>query len=224
MKKLNFLLSTLLMVSVLMFLGCASSPELSEDFIVTGNEPPPEDCEIGHRTQTPGGWGAPAAGNNPGTIRDTYFEGAFPNGLKVGCGGDKHFSIRLMSAAAVENFLPSGGKPAVLDEDYVDPDSKDVKNSLASHVVALTLSNHFDHFIEDFGEAGFLLCDLVACSGDLEGKSVQEVLEIANLVLGGCTTSYTVDQAHEAVSSINENFVDGDQDNGFLCCADLETI
>ncbi|MEE9461087.1 MAG: hypothetical protein V3V53_04610, partial [Bacteroidales bacterium] len=42
-------------------------------------------CKMGiYRTQTPGGWGAKAAGNNPGTYRDLNFDNAFPNGLVVG--------------------------------------------------------------------------------------------------------------------------------------------
>lgn len=206
------------MTTAIFLISCEESePELlALPDLVTGNEPPPGDCEIGHRTQTPGGWGAPAAGKNTGYLRDTYFDDVFPNGLTVGC--DYGFTINLTSAAAVEAFLPNGGKPRALTQHYVDPTTDDLKNTLAGHIVALTLNNHFDHFLEDFGEAEFLLCDLVLCSGEFAGKSVQQVLNQANKALGGCESKLTVGEAVDLISGINENFIDGEIDNGFLCC------
>lgn len=218
MKKLHYLCSLLFVITALFLISCEEAePELlTLSNLVTGQEPPPEDCEIDHRTQTPGGWGAPAAGKNVGYIRDTYFDEAFPNGLTVGCATG--YILSLTSATAVEAFLPSGGKPSALDQDYVDPTSKELKNVLAGHVVALTLNNNIDHLLEDFGEAEFLLCDLVLCSGEFAGKSVQQVLNQANKALGGCDSNLTVEEAIDILSSINENFVDGETDNGFLCC------
>ncbi|GJM29239.1 MAG: hypothetical protein DHS20C17_18740 [Cyclobacteriaceae bacterium] len=217
MKKYNYAIVALFSFSLLFFTGCEESePELLVDLIVPGEEPPGENCDIGHRTQTPGGWGAPAAGNNPGALRDAYFDQVFPDGLLVGC--PNGYYVRLTSAAAVEDFLPSGGKPRVLDQIYIDPSGKELKNVLAGHLVALTLSLHFDHFLEDFGESEFLLCDLILCSGQFPGNNVQEVMGQANRALGGCPSQTTIVEAIELISSINENFVDGTTDNGVLCC------
>ena len=219
MKTYNIYFCLVLTIFLQVFTSCdENAPErldLSSN-LFTGNEPPPDDCEIGHRTQTPGGWGAPAAGNNPGTIRDAYFDEVFPDGLVIGCNGG--FKMKLTSAEAVENFLPSGGKPKPIDQFYIDPTNKQLKNTLASHLVALTLSIHIDHYWEDFGEAEFLLCDLQLCSGEFAGVKVQPILQQANSVLGGCPSVLTVEEAIDLVSQINENFVDGETDNGFLCC------
>lgn len=220
MKK-YYLLINLLLALVIGLTGC-DSHELNENELsnlIAGNEPPPGDCEIGHRTQTPGGWGAPAAGKNTGYLRDTYFDAVFPNGLRVGCA--QGFRILFTSAAAVEEFLPSGGKPAPLAQSYVDPTTRELKNVLASHIVALTLNNHFDHFLEDFGESEYLLCDLVLCSGEFSGKSVEFVLGHANDILGGCVSGFSLEEMIELLSDINENFVDGEIDNGFLCCPEV---
>ena len=217
MKKYNLAIVSALALLLVFFVGCDENEAdfLDSSNIVAGEEPP-GDCEIGHRTQTPGGWGAPAAGNNTGYLRDTYFDEVFPNGLTVGCGGG--FTINLTSADAVEAFLPSGGKSASLDQDWVDPTSKDLKNTLAGHLVALTLNNHFDHYLEDFGEVEYLLCDLVLCSGEFAGKSVQQVVNQTNKILGGCASNLTIKEAVDIVSNINENFIDGQIDNGYLCC------
>jgi len=159
MKKLYYIGTLLVLMGVFILTGCEDSAMNELDNIVAGDRPPVEDCNIDHRTQTPGGWGAPAAGNNAGTLRDTYFDDVFPNGLTVGCAAG--YSITLTSAQAVEDFLPSGGKPRVLDQDYVDPGKKDLKNTLASHVVALKISSEMDHYLPDFGGAEYLLCDLI---------------------------------------------------------------
>lgn len=216
MRKTNLIITSFIALGWIFFAACEQQDPSLMDTIVAGNEPPVENCDIGHRTQTPGGWGAPAAGQNPGSIRDAHFDAIFPIGLVVGCSGGNR--LRFTSSAAVQAFLPSGGKPQALDGTYLNPTNKDVKNSLAGHIAALKLSVEFDHYLEDFGEAEFLLCDLVLCSGDFAGRKVAEVLSAANRALGGCSSPLTIKEAHDLVSSINENFVDGEIDNGVLCC------
>lgn len=170
-----------------------------------------EDCECyPYRTQTPGGWGAPGRGNNPGTYRDAHFDGAFPDGLIVGM-EDEGFSMLLTSAHAVESFLPSGGKPVVLEMDYVDPGKKDLKNSFAGHVVALTLSVYFDEFDEEFSMTKKNLGDLTFKEGSgFYGLTVMDILDEANWVLGGGMSDYSLQELHTIVSMINEYYVDGE--------------
>src|SRR5205085_783181 len=89
--------------------GFLSSPRQNEHKVcfVTPPPPPPGDCGQ-LRTQTPGGWGAKPAGNNPGTYLYAHFAAAFPSGLTVGV--TPNYNIKLTSPQAVTNFLPSGGK------------------------------------------------------------------------------------------------------------------
>jgi hypothetical protein len=99
----------------------------------------------------------------------------------------------------------------------VDPGNT-YDNVLAGQVTALTLSVTFDLYDPNFGSNDINLQDLYVVSGDFAGWTVADVLAEANNVLGGCGSSYTPAQLNQVVSSINENYVDGNQDNGFLTC------
>ena len=173
--------------------------------------PPPGDCGQ-LRTQTPGGWGAKPSGNNPGSYLYANFDAAFPTGLTVG----STFTIRLLEEENVTAFLPSGGQAKALTQNYVNP--TDLKNVLAGHLVALTLSVRFDQLDPNFGAAGIHLGDMEIGSGAFDGWTVNAFLAEANKVLGGAASSYTVQQVLETASAINENYVDGKSDKGFLVC------
>ena len=173
-----------------------------------------EPCEIGHRTQTQGGWGTTARGNNPGKYRDNNFAGAFPGGLIVGdaCG----FKITLTSSAAVEAFLPQGGTPAALTQNYTNPTT--AITVLAGQVTALALSVGFDNYDPNFSPSPTPLKNLVVGSGIFAGKTVGEILALGHKALAGCAVAYTLSEINDVISSINENFVDGTTNNGFLTC------
>lgn len=164
------------------------------------------------RTQTPGGWGASANEGNPGLYRDAHFQAAFPNGLTIGCVNQLSFT----SAAAIEDFLPSAGTADVLLSSAENP--VNIQNSLAGHLVALSLSIGFDAYDADFSESEFALKDLLLNSGPFNGWSVENIVTLANDVLGGCNASYSPSEVADALSLINENFVDGEIDNGNLLC------
>jgi hypothetical protein len=53
-------------------------------------------------------------------------------------------------------------------------------------------------------------------SGTFMGWTVAEVLAEAEKVLGGCESEYDASEMNEVVSAINEAFVDGTEDSGFL--------
>jgi hypothetical protein len=173
-----------------------------------------EEDDGGFRTQTQGGWGTGCAGNNPGCYRDANFDSCFPNGLQVGC--EPGYSLTFTSSNAIKNFLPSGGRPQALKKDAIDPTNGG--NVLAGQIVALTLNVGFDLCDPDFGESNTALADLEVIDPESKcfGMTVQEVLDLANAILGGCSTALTPSQINECVSKINENFVDGETDNGFL--------
>ncbi|NNC83599.1 MAG: hypothetical protein HKN79_08475, partial [Flavobacteriales bacterium] len=100
-----------------------------------------------HRTQTQGGWGTSASGNNPGAYRDANFNLAFPDGIILGC----EQTVAFTSSSAVEEFLPSGGSPAALSASYVDP--SDLNNVLIGQTLALTLSVGFDLYDPSFSNS-----------------------------------------------------------------------
>lgn len=181
--------------------------------IVTTPPPPPPPGDCGQlRTQTPGGWGAKPSGNNPGAYLYAHFDNAFPNGLTVG----SMYTIKLEEEEDVTAFLPSAGQAKKLTQNYVNPTS--LKNTLAGHLVALTLSVTFDQMDPNFGAAGIHLGDMKIGSGTFSGWTVSAFLAEANKVLGGSSSAYTVQQVLETASAINENYVDGKTDNHFLVC------
>lgn len=173
------------------------------------------DC-TGFRSQTPGGWGSPAAGNNPGAYRDANFAAAFPDGLQVGC----DLTLSLSTASDVQAFLPSGGQASVLTEDLVNPTN--YGNVLAGHLVAATLSIGFDAYDPDFSENDLALSDLVYNNGPFLGWTLAEVIAEANKVLGGCDSDYSPSSIKSAVAMFNENYVDGTMDNGNFSCEETE--
>lgn len=165
------------------------------------------------RTQTPGGWGAPAAGNNPGAYRDKHFAAAFPSGLVIGCtdGHTAHFT----SAKAIENYIPAGGTPGVLDKDYVDPLTTSA-GVLGGHLVAATLAVVFDGYDPNFGSSATSVKHLVATSGVCKGMTVKQILQVGNAVAGGCSTLATPSEITSCLDAFNNNFVDGVKANGYL--------
>lgn len=156
--------------------------------------------------------------SNPGTIRNLYFSEVFPNGLQVG----GTYKLTLTSAKAVEKFLPQGGTPKALDKNYTDPTSTKA-GVFAGQVVALKLNVAFND-AGKIGSGSFKLGNLVVNAGPLAGKTVYEVLELANIALGGGTTPYTISQLNEAVTAINENFDEGKVNKKFLRCPDLPQL
>jgi hypothetical protein len=167
------------------------------------------------RTQTQGGWGSKPSGNNPGTYLHANFSAAFSEGLTVGCAPDNYY-VKLTSAQAVTDLLPTGGKASALTANLTDPAS--LKNVLVGQIVALKLSVRFDLYDANFGESPVPLGAMIIGSGTFKGMPVYQFLAIAEKVLGGCSTAFTLQAVNETASSINENYVDGKINNGFLVC------
>lgn len=176
--------------------------------------PPPGDCGQ-LRTQTPGGWGAPPSGNNPGTYLHANFAAAFPNGIAVGCFPSNYY-VSLTTAQAITDLLPTGGTPAALKNNYTNPAS--IKNELVGQVVALSLSVGFDNYDPGFGQAGITLGAMKIGSGTFAGWTVNDFLTEANKVLGGCDATYTPQQIEDTIDKINKNYDDGTVNLGFLTC------
>ncbi|WP_324671976.1 GDSL-type esterase/lipase family protein [Hymenobacter sp. GOD-10R] len=166
------------------------------------------DC--GFQTHTQAYYGSAAAG----TYLTDHFFAAFPTGLLAGCSTGR--TLRLTSAAAVTNFLPSATSTnEVLDASYINPvkpggSSVNVYSSnFAGQVVALTLSVGFDLADASYSSANIPLKDAIIINGTFAGKTVNFVLTQANLALGGCTSQYSVEQLNTIITAINEGYESG---------------
>ncbi len=181
-------------------------------------EPPDDSTDIDtlkFRTQTQGGWGTVAHGNNPGVYRDANFSLAFPQGLVIGRTSGRYAQFN--SSLAIQNFLPQGGTPNYLFGTYINPFTTSA-GVLGGQVTALTLSVVFDEYDPDFGEAPELLKNLKVAdeTNPFYNMTVMDVLNYANDFLSTGTGPFSATEINMTVSKINENFVDGTHDNGFL--------
>ena len=153
-----------------------------------------------------GGWGSSPSGSNPGAYLHANFDQVFSAGLVIGSGQN---TLTFTSAEAITAYLPASGKSGALDGAYIDPVKRDVRNTLAAQAIALTISLSFDAAIKDYSASTLNLANLEVAVGTFEGMLVKEVLAEANKVLGGEESKYTATQLNEALSAMNESYVDG---------------
>lgn len=173
---------------------------------------PEEIC--GGRTQTMGGWGAEPHGNNPASYLYSHFAAAFPNGAQIGCTN----KVILTTPQAVTDFLPSTSTPAKLPAGvWINP-GPTINTVLAGQAMALTLSLGFDNNDPNFNPNDDYLGDYVIKNGTFAGMTVSQLLAAANSKLGGCGGPYTLSQLNNALTRVNQNYIGGTVDNGFLSC------
>jgi hypothetical protein len=194
--------------------GCTVSKSVDVDCSDLGGK---KDCQL--RTQTQGGWGAPPNGNNPGSYVHANFATCFPGGLTIGCTN----TLTLTSAQAVTDYLPAGGGSSVLPAgNKVDPVG--YKNQLAAQLVAASLSVAFDACDPNFGPAvGYSLGDAQLNTGIFSGWTVQQLIDEANSLIGGCGSTYSANQLKSALDMVNNNYVDGTGNNGNIDCVKKDT-
>ncbi|MCW3052239.1 MAG: Ig family protein, partial [Chthonomonadales bacterium] len=162
-------------------------------------------------TFTQGGWGTAPHGNNPGALLVNNFVKVFGTaGVTIG----GNYTYKFTSAVAVQNFLPQGGTPATFTFSATNPTAR--TNVFAGQVLALQLS-------VSFSNAGITrngLSSLTVVSGPLAGKTVAQVLALADAVLGGNTAALpsglTVSGLNDIVTNINQNYDNGTTDNHYL--------
>ena len=129
-----------------------------------------EECN-GFRTQTQGGWGqCDQHGNNVATYLFANFDAAFPSDLTIGCGTKK---LKLTSAQAVCDFLPSGTQARALNNGTLVDPGQTYRNVFAGQLVAATLNVGFDLYDANFGVSNINLGDLIIESGPLAGLTVK---------------------------------------------------
>ena len=171
-------------------------------------------CSGQFTTFSQGGYGTACHGGNPGCYRDAHFAAAFPNGVVIGCAGG--FTLTYTSSAAVQNYLPGGGGPAVLTSSAVNPTGS--RGNLSSQLLALTLSVGFDASDPNFSPSSTSLGSLTIHAGTFAGMSIANFLQLGNNILGGCSSQYTPSQINEVADALNNNFDGGTVDNGYVNC------
>lgn len=183
-----------------------------------------------YTTFTQAGWGSKPRGNNPGKTLADWFNILYPDpdgGVVIGLPGPL-YSVTLTSANVVQDFLPQGGREAVLQHDYVDPAGwlklkhhrklwiHKSLGELAGNVLALQLNVDFSN--ASLTRAG--LGGLHLAKGKLTGQTVNQVLALGNQVLGGAVgvlpVGVTVHDLDESIESINRNFEAGTRDGRYL--------
>ena len=168
-----------------------------------------------YTTYSKGGLGSPS-NSTPGQYRDNNFDGAFPNGLTIGC---EIGSYTFTTAQAIEDFLPSGGGALVLPAgNVVNPNADIVSNNFADQLLAAVLNTGFDAFDENLGDSNVDLGNLTYASGPFAGMSVYAVIEIANDVIGGCSNAYSPTALLGAMEEVNLSFHEGGESSGALNC------
>ena len=166
------------------------------------------------RTQTQGAWGATPKGNNPASLLSANFTTVFPNGISVGANSN---FIKLNSAKAVENFLPSAGKLNSISGVFVNPTST-LSNTLAGQLVAATINVAMDLQLANFSTPAHHLGVMYCSFHPFKGYTVNQVINEANNALGGLPTTHSISDLVSALDNINQNYDNGNQDHGDLVC------
>ncbi len=199
-----------LTVAVLDFNGCSIDYNFGSITCNSGCDP--------LKTFTQGGWGAVPNGANPGVYLHANFDAAFPNGLTIGCTN----TLILTSAQAITDWLPSGTTPSVLPAGNMTDDLS-YDNVFAAQLVAATLNVGFDAYDDNFTPSADLLGNRYFTTGTFAGWSLNEVIEEANNVIGGCSSNYSEADLNSALDVANNNYDNGTQNNGALGCESSST-
>ncbi|MCB0764697.1 MAG: T9SS type A sorting domain-containing protein, partial [Flavobacteriales bacterium] len=178
--------------------------------------PSASNCQ-GIHSETETAWGAEPAGNNPGAYMTAHFDDAFsyPGHISIGCGFRR---LRLTSAQAVTDFLPSSGWSDQLPFGFMTDPAWNYGNLFAGELVALKLTVRFDELYPDFSGSSTLLKNMVIASGPFAGWSVQQLINESDRKIGGCSNTYSANDLNAAITEINDGYQGGDMDSGFLVC------
>lgn len=174
-------------------------------------------------------WGITPRNQNAGQLLQSFFGLLYPTGeLVIGIPDTANrFSITETGFPAIQEFLPQGGKAAPLTASYVDPAHRLLPKhkgkfphnrklgSLAGELLALELNVRFSAYSLTRHGLG----ELKLTKGLLIGKTVNDVLALGNIALGGGGLPAgfkNYDQLEDIIEKINWNFLAGVIDLGYL--------
>jgi hypothetical protein len=158
-------------------------------------------------TYTQGGWGAKPSGNNPGKLLSDNWATITGGTLQVGSG---RYSIRFTSAKAVENYLPAGGRGALLSRNYTNPTSTS-SGVLGGQLTALKLNVLASDARVTGNGTSVRLGDLYVRNGPFAGDTVREFLRFAERILGKDPTASlpsgaTISSLTDTADSLNRAY------------------
>jgi hypothetical protein len=145
--------------------------------------------------------------------------------------GAPWYAAWFTSAGAIGGYLPAGGTASTLTADLTNPLSTSA-GVFGGQVTALSLNVGFScttacgPVFDDLGlEANTTYClgDLVVCDGGkFDGMTVYDLLDLCNTVISGDLYALmpygaSISELNDAASAVNENFVGGEVNNGYLC-------
>jgi hypothetical protein len=127
--------------------------------------------------------------------------------------GGARFHLTFTSAAAIEAFLPQGGKAGALKASATNP-TKSAAGVFAGQVVALAISVA----MSDAGVTRSNLANQKLTSGKLAGQTVRTVLQLCYAALNGdaLPAGLKIADLNSIADAINNNFDNGTQDHGYL--------
>jgi len=120
------------------------------------------------------------------------------------------FDMNFTSPAAIQNYLPAGGKAGVLDACLSNPSSSHSGN-LGGEVLALELNVDFSAAGFTQGSGGpFGSLNLCGSGTSLDGMSISEILAAANQALGngGMPAGLDANTLRNLLHQLNESFDD----------------
>jgi len=133
------------------------------------------------------------------------FATAFPNGLEIGKGD---LTLEFTSAEAISDFFPTNGANIVLEEAMIDPMGSDIESTIAGKALKIAITLGLDRAIEDFTASSIPLDKgYVVAVGPFEGKSVKEVLDMANALMAGEEIEATDNEMKRVLAKINNELL-----------------
>jgi len=163
-------------------------------------------------TYTQGDWGDPTSSADT-LLQAGYlsvYAGSF-GVLWVGIPGSAGFSMAFSDASNVRAYLPAIGLNGPLTSNLSNPTSTS-SGSFGGEVVALKLNIDFNDANLLGGVATTAFGDLRVCglaTTGLNGLTVRDVLAVANLLLGGGSSSISIPQIASVTALLNGAFFSG---------------
>ena len=158
-------------------------------------------------TQGANDWGTPSTSNAIGTYITANFATVFPNGVTIGSSSRK---LVLTTSTAVRAFLPSAEDGEVLPSGTLTNPGTNYDNELAGELVASKLNVGFDKYDASFATPSRKLENMYCNTGSssFKGKTIAELIVIADNILGGTTSSNsdTRDELNSILNKFNEYY------------------
>ncbi len=203
-------------VILLLFLSfCAMDLGAQEFFddTETSNELAREAEITSLRTERPGSWGTRPRGGNTAQYMYANFAETFPEGLILGA-GDK--TIVFTSPVAITQGLPSFGTPRKITESMIDPSARELANSFASKVAALTMVISFDRNDNNFATSRHTIGTCAFRDGIMAGMTVDRLLKKCNGALAGQSVGYPIKVLDKMVAYLLASYQPGSICNPIL--------